>query len=119
MGTTEKSYLVYNAAGAYMGMAPLMEQAVGAAKAMAKRSGSFADVVRVVVTENETTTRRCRYHADGTVEQLWKDKENQWKVIVRPRVAGEPGVIAMPMKKNVEHGRPGWRLVPCPVCGRE
>lgn len=29
------------------------------------------------------------------------------------------GVITMPMKKNVPEGGPAWRLVTCPVCGRE
>lgn len=29
------------------------------------------------------------------------------------------GVITMPMKKNVPEGGPAWRLVKCPVCGRE
>lgn len=113
------TYLVYDAAGEYLGMSPLREQAVGAARAAAKHSGGFADVVRVAVTKTGTTTRRCRYHADGTVEQLWKNEGSQTAVAVRPHKPGDTGVIAMPMKKNVPEGGPEWRPVKCPVCGRE
>ena len=72
MEMNEITYLVYDADGEYLGRSPLREQAVGAAKTAAKNRGGFADVVRVAVTKSGTTTRSCRYHADGTVEQLWK-----------------------------------------------
>ena len=101
MEMNEITYLVYDAAGEYLGMSPLREQAVGAARTAAKNSGGFADVVRVAVTKSGTTTRRCRYHADGTVEQLWKAEGNQAAAAVRPHRPGDTGVIAMPMKKNV------------------
>ena len=113
----EISYLVYDDAGGYLDMSPLREQAVAAAKTAAKRGRSFADVVRVAVAKNVTTTRRCRYHTDGTVEQLWKMGKPA-DAPVRPYTHGNPGIIAMPMKENVLHGGPGWRLVTCPVCGR-
>lgn len=119
MEMNEITYLVYDAAGEYLGRSPLREQAVGAARTAAKNSGDFADVVRVAVTKSGTTTRRCRYHADGTVEQLWKAEGNQATAAVRPHRPGDTGVIAMPMKKNVPEGGPAWRLVTCPVCGRE
>lgn len=119
MEMNEITYLVYDAAGEYLGGSPLREQAVGAARTAAKRGGGFADVVRVAVTKSGTATRRCRYHADGTVEQLWKAEGNQAAAAVRPHRPGDTGVIAMPMKKNVPEGGPAWRLVTCPVCGRE
>lgn len=119
MEMNEISYFVYDATGEYLGRSPLREQAVGAARTAAKNSGGFADVVRVAVTKSGTTTRRCRYHADGTVERLWKAEGNQVAVAVRPYKLGDTGIITMPMKKNVPEGGPAWRLVTCPVCSRE
>ena len=67
-----EKYMVYGPDGKFMGSAPIMEQAVEAAKRMAKRANAPFDVERVKISDKETMTRRVRYHPDGTVEQLWK-----------------------------------------------
>ena len=82
-------------------------------------AGGFADVVRVAVTKTGTTTRRCRYHADGTVEQLWK---NEGKPDRRGRAAAQAWGHRRHRHADEEEragGRPEWRPVKCPVCGRE
>lgn len=109
-------YKVYSAAGEYMGMTPNMERAKEAAKRRARMDGTYADVVRV--SEAEKSGRRCRYYADGTVRQLWKERGG-YTAKLEPHTPGSGGVIAMPMRKNIPHGLPGWELVRCPVCGRE
>ncbi len=75
MFETIEKFMVYDPDGVFMGSAPMMEQAVSAAKTMAARDGAPYDVERVLVSDKEAFCRRVRYHPDGTVEQLWKDKE--------------------------------------------
>ena len=67
-----EKYIVYDADGKYMGEAPIMEQAVGAARKMAARDDAYYDVERIRITDKDSMIRRVRYHPDGTVEQLWK-----------------------------------------------
>lgn len=41
-------------------------------------------------------------------------------VKIWPRSPNETGgILLMPMKKNIQNGRPEWLLVKCPNCGRE
>lgn len=70
-----EKYMVYGPDGKFMGSAPIMEQAVEAAKKMAKRADAPFDVERVKISDKETMVRRVRYHPDGTVEQLWKTEK--------------------------------------------
>lgn len=70
-----EKYMVYGPDGKFMGSAPIMEQAVEAAKLMAKRANAPFDVERLKISDKETLVRRCRYHPDGTVEQLWKTEK--------------------------------------------
>ena len=64
-----RQYLTYDAEGVFLGGTPIMEQAVGAAKRIAAKSGKSVDVVRIC---DRTGSRRCRYHPDGSVERLWE-----------------------------------------------
>ena len=44
-------------------------------------------------------------------------KEALMEIKIWPRQAHEKGgILMMPMKKNVPHGRPGWTTFTCPKC---
>lgn len=115
----KRRYHLYDAAGKYIGGAPIMEQAIEAAKTHAARTGRHVDVVQITVMPTRNRVRRCRYHPDGRVEQLWKVDNNGAKISVTPHKPGDGGIMAMPMKQNIPEGREDWKLVNCPICGAE
>ena len=56
----------------YLGKAPIMEQAVGAAKTAAKK-GTPVDVVKIRNDGGTVRIRRVRYLPDGSVRKLWEE----------------------------------------------
>ena len=82
-------YQVYDHGGKYLGGTPLREQAVGAARKEAARSGRDADVVQVRIDDGRL--RRVRYHPDGTAERLWAKDISSVTAGAVPRSPATPG----------------------------
>lgn len=68
-------YMVYDDRGKFLGSWATAEQAATVAKGAALRSGTFAEVEQILITEEAATQRRNRYHADGRMVRLWKERE--------------------------------------------
>lgn len=66
-----KTYLIYDAEGAFVSAEEDRERAVAEAKRLAKQDGTFCDVRQILVSAEQCTDRRVRYHAGGMVEKLW------------------------------------------------
>ena len=69
-------YMIYDAAGVFVTSDERQEWAVAEAKRLAKQDGTFCDVRQILVSAEKTRDRRVRYHANGTVEQLWKGEND-------------------------------------------
>lgn len=66
--TREAEYMVLDEYGRLLGSTPLMEQAIGAAKRRAARTGRHADVLQYT----RKGLKKNRYYADGHFDRLWK-----------------------------------------------